>query len=205
MSTSNAHQRSLADDGLDTPPPMLERRSYISWANYDDEYQGETFQNDPRDSLTNTIMLLARAITQHYSTPTNNQLRSSSNTRNQAVVQADRVHIQSENVGNDGRISRHSYNVQEESTERSNVQKETGNVQRNLLTFSSGNVTNVQCYNCSEKGHYAQLEELSVNICMMAIIQPANIDSDEGHNYDSEFISEEVNSMYLHLKKFQKS
>ncbi|GKC17571.1 retrovirus-related pol polyprotein from transposon TNT 1-94 [Tanacetum coccineum] len=91
-----------------------------------------------------------------YSTPINNRLRSSSNTRNQAVVQADRVNIQSKNVGNDGRIARRSYNTQEESAEGSNVQKETGNVQRTLRTSSAGNVTNVQCYNCNAKGHYAQ-------------------------------------------------
>nr|GEV17847.1 integrase, catalytic region, zinc finger, CCHC-type, peptidase aspartic, catalytic [Tanacetum cinerariifolium] len=37
------------------------------------------------DSLTLAMMLLAPAITQHYSTTTNNRLRTSSNTRNQAV------------------------------------------------------------------------------------------------------------------------
>ncbi|GJZ02637.1 retrovirus-related pol polyprotein from transposon TNT 1-94 [Tanacetum coccineum] len=128
---------------------------YPSVIDYDDEYQGETFQNDPEGPLTSAIMLIARAITQRYSTPTNNQLCSSSSIRNQAVVQADRVNIQSKNVGNDGRITRRSYNVQDESAKSSNVLKETRNVQRNLRTTSSENVTNVQCYNCSEKGHYA--------------------------------------------------
>ncbi|GJV08816.1 hypothetical protein Tco_1346472 [Tanacetum coccineum] len=69
------------------------------------------------------MMLLARAITHRYSTPTNNRLRSSSNTRNQAVVQADKVNIQSRNVRNDGIIARRSYNVQEETVEGSNVKK----------------------------------------------------------------------------------
>ncbi|GKE56570.1 hypothetical protein Tco_1495755 [Tanacetum coccineum] len=32
MSTSSAHQQSLADDGSETRPPMLERGSYIPWA-----------------------------------------------------------------------------------------------------------------------------------------------------------------------------
>ncbi|GKD71116.1 hypothetical protein Tco_1325206, partial [Tanacetum coccineum] len=32
MSTSSAHQQSLADVGSETHPPMLERGSYISWA-----------------------------------------------------------------------------------------------------------------------------------------------------------------------------
>ncbi|GKE49051.1 hypothetical protein Tco_1480309 [Tanacetum coccineum] len=35
-----------------------------------------------------------------------------------------------------------------------------------------------------------EIEELSANICMMAIIQPSNIDSDEELSYDSTFISE---------------
>ncbi|GKC91286.1 hypothetical protein Tco_1151935 [Tanacetum coccineum] len=101
------------------------------------------------------MMLLARSITQRYSTPTNNRLRSSSNIRNQIVVQADRVNIQSRNVGNDGKIARHSYN-----------------------NFFDGNIS------------FLDVKELSVNICMMARIQPANIESDEGLSYDSTFISE---------------
>ncbi|GJZ93897.1 integrase, catalytic region, zinc finger, CCHC-type containing protein [Tanacetum coccineum] len=102
--------------------------------------------------------------------------------------------------------------------------------------MSSGSATNVQCYNCSEKVHYAcncpkprvqdskyfmeqtllakqdkagvtltneqndflivdatrmeNFEKLSENICLMARIQPANIDSDVGPSYDSAFLSE---------------
>ncbi|GJR87543.1 integrase, catalytic region, zinc finger, CCHC-type containing protein [Tanacetum coccineum] len=44
------------------------------------------------------MMLLARAITQCYSTPTNNRLCTSSNTRNQAVIQDGSIDIQSKNV-----------------------------------------------------------------------------------------------------------
>ncbi|GJT59566.1 retrovirus-related pol polyprotein from transposon TNT 1-94 [Tanacetum coccineum] len=86
------------------PPPAYYVTHPPSVVDYDDDYQGDTFQNDPEDTLTSAMMLLACAITQRYSTPTNNHLQSSSNTRNQAVVQADRVNIQSRNVGNDGRI-----------------------------------------------------------------------------------------------------
>ncbi|GJS51765.1 retrovirus-related pol polyprotein from transposon TNT 1-94 [Tanacetum coccineum] len=46
------------------------------------------------------FLLLAKAITQNFSNPTNNRLRASSNTRNQAVVQGDMVNIQSRNSGN---------------------------------------------------------------------------------------------------------
>ncbi|GJT24407.1 hypothetical protein Tco_0894344 [Tanacetum coccineum] len=96
-------------------PPAYYVTHPPSVVDYDDEYQGETFQNDPEDFLTTTMMLLACAITQRYSTPTNNRLCSYSNISNQAVVQVDIVNIQSRNVGNDGRITRHSYNVQEET------------------------------------------------------------------------------------------
>ncbi|GKE02561.1 integrase, catalytic region, zinc finger, CCHC-type containing protein, partial [Tanacetum coccineum] len=74
---------------------------------------------------------------------------------NQAVVQGDRVNIQSKNSRNDGRNIRRSY-VQEEIIEGNNVQNDARNIQRTLQTTSSGTATNVQCYNCSEKGHYAR-------------------------------------------------
>nr|GEV54458.1 retrovirus-related Pol polyprotein from transposon TNT 1-94 [Tanacetum cinerariifolium] len=52
---------------------------------------------------------------------------------------------------NDGRNTRRSY-VQEEIIEGNNVQNDAGNIQRTLRNTSSGTATNVQCYNCSEKG-----------------------------------------------------
>ncbi|GJX13472.1 hypothetical protein Tco_0205230 [Tanacetum coccineum] len=60
------------------------------------------------DKLTTAMMLLARAITQCYSTPTNNRLRLSSNTRNQPVVQDGRVDIQSKNVGYIGKQNKNA-------------------------------------------------------------------------------------------------
>ncbi|GJZ99680.1 gag-pol polyprotein [Tanacetum coccineum] len=126
-----------------------------SVVDYDDDYQGDEFQNNSEDPLTSAMMLLARAITQRFSNPTNNRLRTSSNTRNQAIVQADRVNIQRINSGNDGRNTRRSY-VQEEIMKGNNVQNDAGNTQRTLRTTSLGAAANVQCYNCSEKGHYAR-------------------------------------------------
>ncbi|GJW49188.1 hypothetical protein Tco_0090539 [Tanacetum coccineum] len=70
--------------------------------------------------------------------------------------------------------------------------------------FELGSAANVQCYNCSEKvtlfdeqndflvadvTRMEEIEELSANICLMAIIQPANINSDERPSYDSTFLS----------------
>nr|GFA88700.1 hypothetical protein [Tanacetum cinerariifolium] len=199
MSTSNVHQ--LTDVSSKTRPPMLERVNALrakklqkyhdplalvahtgsssrtsspyyvthpsAMVDYDDDYQGDTIQNNSDDPLT-------------Y---------------------------------NDAR-----------------------NIQRTLQTASSRTIANVQCYNCSEKGHYAhnclksrirdskyfmehmllakqdesrviltneqndflfadasrmeEIKELSANICLMARIQPADIDSDAGPSYDSAFLSE---------------
>ncbi|GKC94075.1 hypothetical protein Tco_1159517 [Tanacetum coccineum] len=40
---------------------------------YEDDYQGEAICDDQEDSLMTTMMLLARAITQRYTIPTNNR------------------------------------------------------------------------------------------------------------------------------------
>ncbi|GJU74204.1 hypothetical protein Tco_1265609 [Tanacetum coccineum] len=76
---------------------------------YDEDYQGDAVQNTSEDPLTSAMILLARAITKRFSNPTNNRLRTSSNTRNQAIVQGDKVNIQSRNSGNDGIDTRCSY------------------------------------------------------------------------------------------------
>ncbi|GJS22299.1 retrovirus-related pol polyprotein from transposon TNT 1-94 [Tanacetum coccineum] len=66
-----------------------------SVVDYEDEYQQDDVHTNSEDPLASAMLLLARAITQKFSTPTNNRLRTSSNTRNQAIIQGDRVNIQS--------------------------------------------------------------------------------------------------------------
>ncbi|GJR59974.1 hypothetical protein Tco_1502136 [Tanacetum coccineum] len=109
----------------------------MSVVDYDDEYQQDDVHNNSEDPLVSAMFLLAKAITQNFSNSTNNRLRASSNTRNQAIIQGDRVNIQSRNSGNTGRNSRRAY-VQEEVVEGMNAPKETGNVQRTLRTPSLG-------------------------------------------------------------------
>ncbi|GJS90408.1 hypothetical protein Tco_0773044 [Tanacetum coccineum] len=105
-------------------------------------HTGDTVQNNFDNLLTSTRILLDRAITQNFSNPTNNRLCTSSNTINQAIVQGDRVNIQSKNSGNDGRNTRRSY-VQGEVIESNNVQNDAGNIHRTLRTASSGTLVNV--------------------------------------------------------------
>ncbi|GJS49939.1 retrovirus-related pol polyprotein from transposon TNT 1-94 [Tanacetum coccineum] len=103
------------------------------------------------------MMLLARAISQKFSSPTNNRLRVSSNTKNQVVVQDGRVDIQIKNAGNgenvtknEGRNRNQMFNAGNGSNERNQI------VQRVPRIDSNPNKANMQCYNCNEKGHYAR-------------------------------------------------
>nr|GEW11229.1 retrovirus-related Pol polyprotein from transposon TNT 1-94 [Tanacetum cinerariifolium] len=67
--------------------PELSKYVTMVFVDYEDEYQGELQGDSQEDKLTNVMMLLAQAITQKFFIPTNNHFRTSSNTRNQAVIQ----------------------------------------------------------------------------------------------------------------------
>ncbi|GKA71801.1 putative ribonuclease H-like domain-containing protein [Tanacetum coccineum] len=163
------------------------------------EKSHDPLSSSKKDSLVSAMLLHAKAITQNFSNPTNNHLRASSNTRNQAIIQGDRVNIQSRNSGNTGRNNRRAY-VQEEVVEGMNAPNETGNVQRTLRTPSSGNTSTDEAgvILTDEKNDFLfvdasrmeEIEELSVNICLMARIQPADHTSDDGPSCESAFISE---------------
>ncbi|GJX86739.1 hypothetical protein Tco_0337513 [Tanacetum coccineum] len=121
-----------------------------SVVDYDEEYEQDDVHNHSEDPLASAMLLLAKAITQNFSNPTNNRLRASSNTRNQAVIQGDRVNIQNRNSGNVGRNNRRAY-VQGEVVEGMNATNETANVQRIVRTPTPGNTSTGQCYNCGGK------------------------------------------------------
>ncbi|GJY49720.1 hypothetical protein Tco_0439676 [Tanacetum coccineum] len=176
-------------------------------------YQHDDVHNNSEDPLVSAMLLLAKAITQNFSNPTNNRLRASSNTRNQAIIQRDRVNIQSRNSGNTGRNSRRAY-VQEEVVEGMNASNETGNwkghyarncpkprvrdskyfmEQMLLAKQDEAGVILTDEQNdflFADASMMEEIEELSANICLMARIQPADHSSDDGPSYESAFISE---------------
>ncbi|GJR24795.1 hypothetical protein Tco_0973322 [Tanacetum coccineum] len=131
---------------------------------------------DSSNPLVSAMLLLAKAITQNFSNLTNNRLRASSNTRNQAIIQGDRVNIQSRNSGNTGRNSRRAY-----------VQEEVAILQ----LFNATNVVKKDIMlGIVQSQGMEEIEELSANIYLMARIQPADHTSDDGTSYESAFISE---------------
>ncbi|GKE05730.1 retrovirus-related pol polyprotein from transposon TNT 1-94 [Tanacetum coccineum] len=102
-----------------------------SAVDYEDEYQGELQGNSQEDKITTAMMLLALAVTQKFSRPTNNRYggNGNKNARRQNLNQAFNA-----GTGND---------------EKNQI------VQRVPRTESTPGKANVQCYNCNEKGHYA--------------------------------------------------
>ncbi|GJW06171.1 hypothetical protein Tco_1568594 [Tanacetum coccineum] len=172
-----------------------------SVVDYDDDYQRDAIQNNSEDPLTSAMILLARTITQRFSNPTNNHLHTSSNTKNQAIVQGDRVNIQSKNYGNDGRNIRRSY-VQEEIIEghyacncpKPRVRDSKYFMEQILLAKQNESgviITDEQNeFLFANALRMEEIEKLSANICLMARIQPTNFDSNEGPSYDSAFLSE---------------
>nr|GEV47534.1 hypothetical protein [Tanacetum cinerariifolium] len=163
---------------------------------YDDDYQEDAVPNNSNDPLTYAMILLARAITQRFSNPTNNRLCTSSNTRNQAIVQGDKVNIQSKNSRNDGKSIRRLY-VQEEIIEGNNVQNyaETHRelfelrLQELLQMFNASTAVRKNDFLVADASRMKEIVELSANIWLMARIQPSIIDYDVRPSYDYAFLS----------------
>ncbi|GKF27936.1 hypothetical protein Tco_0094278, partial [Tanacetum coccineum] len=158
------------------------------------------------------MMFLARAITQKFSTPANNHLRTSSNTRNQAVIQDGRVDIQTKNAGyggnsnkNLGRQNRNqAFNIGNGNDDSIQI------VQRVPQTESTPGKTNVQEQMLvamkDEDGSNLKdeendfmlnnsygdetLEELTSVVITMGRIQLADENADFKPSYDAKAVSE---------------
>ncbi|GJU98252.1 retrovirus-related pol polyprotein from transposon TNT 1-94 [Tanacetum coccineum] len=133
-------------------------------------------QTNSEDPLASAMLLLALAITQNFSNPTNNHLRTSSNTKNQAIIQGDRVNIQSKK-------SAKSLGFKVFLEQMLLAKQDEAGV---ILTDEHNDFLFVDASRMEE------IEELSANICLMARIQPDNNTSDVGPSYDFAFINLEA-------------
>ncbi|GJY38094.1 integrase, catalytic region, zinc finger, CCHC-type containing protein [Tanacetum coccineum] len=150
-----------------------------SVVDYDDDYQGDAVQNTFEDPLTSAMILLARAITQRFSNPINNRLRTSSNTRNQANVQCYNCSEKSHYARNcpKPRVRDSKYFIEQMLLAKQDKARVILIDEHNDFLFSDAT-------------RMEKIEELSANIRLMARIQPANINYDAGPGYDSVFLSE---------------
>ncbi|GJR65298.1 hypothetical protein Tco_0011363 [Tanacetum coccineum] len=110
---------------------------------------GSTSTDNLIESLTNTLTLLTQSYKSHLP-QTNNQLRTSSNARNKATVQDDKVVVQDVrgryNVNNQGRPFQRNY-----------ARVGTGNVggQNRVGNMNLGQAKPIMCYKCKGIGHIA--------------------------------------------------
>ncbi|GJV56821.1 retrovirus-related pol polyprotein from transposon TNT 1-94 [Tanacetum coccineum] len=113
---------------------------------------GSTSTDNLIESLTNTLALLNQSLKAHLP-QTNNQLRTSSNARNNATVQDGRVVVQ------DVR-GRYNANNQGRPFQRNNARGNVvaGNVggQNRVGNMNPGQDKPIMCYNCKGIGHIAR-------------------------------------------------
>ncbi|GJY12718.1 integrase, catalytic region, zinc finger, CCHC-type containing protein [Tanacetum coccineum] len=148
MSMPNTHQQSLADVGSEIIPLMLERALVSVYNRFaqlinDLERNGIIFPNvTVNTKFLNclqsewlnyvTQVRLAKRLTEDYYDDLLNYLQQF-----KKLVIASRA------------------KKVEKSHDPLALVNDAGNIQRTLRTTSLGTVANVECYNCSEKGHYA--------------------------------------------------
>ncbi|GJY50153.1 hypothetical protein Tco_0440109 [Tanacetum coccineum] len=179
-----------------------------SVVDYDEEYEQDDVHNHSEDPLASAMLLLAKAITQNFTNPTNNHLRASSNTKNQAVVQGDRVNIQSRNFGIVFELPTPAILNRSMLKLRGKKDLMRGNCpsqgffgdskyfieQMLLAKQDEAGVILTDKQNdflFADASRMEDIEELSANICLMARIQPADQNSDDGSRaMSSAFVSE---------------
>nr|GEU53593.1 hypothetical protein [Tanacetum cinerariifolium] len=186
----------------------------VTVVDYDEEYQEKLQGDSQEDKLTTAMMLLAREITQKFSTPTNNHLCISSNTRNQAVVQDGRVDIQTKNAGyggnankNAGRQNRNQvFNAGNRSDDSNQIVQRKPKVrdakylrEQMLLAMkdeAGSNLTNEENDFMLDTSYGEDtLEELTAAIMLMARLQPAD---ENVPSYDAKAVSEVNASSKVH-------
>ncbi|GKA40108.1 retrovirus-related pol polyprotein from transposon TNT 1-94, partial [Tanacetum coccineum] len=127
--------------------------TYVPPVNYQPQFadntqldSGFTLTDDLIENLTKTITLLAQSYKTHIP-QTNNQLRTSSNTRNQATIQNGKVVVQ--NV--QGRQNRGQRNYA-----RGAVAAGNRGVQNRVGNLNPGQAWQIKCYNCNGIEHIAR-------------------------------------------------
>ncbi|GJU17592.1 hypothetical protein Tco_1145558 [Tanacetum coccineum] len=145
---------------------------------YDDDYQGDAFQNNYEDPLTSAMMLLALAITQRFSNPTNNQIQDVHMFKRKSL----RITMYRIMLGIHRELFKlHLQDMLQMFNATIAVRKDEAGV---TLTAEQND------FIVADATRMEEIEELSANICLMAKIQPANIDFDAWPSYDSTFLSE---------------
>ncbi|GKB40446.1 hypothetical protein Tco_0885388 [Tanacetum coccineum] len=133
-------------------------------------HTGDTVQNNFEDPLTSAMILIARAITRNFSNPSNNQIQD--------------VHMFKRKL-----LRVTMFRMMLETFEELFELRLQELLQMFNATTAVRKATMLVIIQSQESG-IQKIKELSANICLMARIQPADIDSDARPSYDSAFLSE---------------
>nr|GEV70302.1 hypothetical protein [Tanacetum cinerariifolium] len=138
LAHSNASSSQSHANSSYSPQPYYDTHPSLV-ADYEDEYQRDLQEDSQKNKLTTAMMLLAQAITQKFSIPTNNHLRTSSNTRNQAVIQDGRVGIQTKNAVDDNADSEPPYDAKagSEVNASNKVHEQVNHAKRKTIIHAS--------------------------------------------------------------------
>ncbi|GJS41267.1 hypothetical protein Tco_0566310 [Tanacetum coccineum] len=167
----------VAHTGSSSRPPSAYYVTHPpSVVNYDNDYQGDAFQNNYEDPLTSKMMLLARTITQRFSNPTKNRLCTSSNTITKQLCKLTEMMLGTHRELFEVRLQ----DMLQMFNAIISMRKDEAGV---TLTDEQND------FLVADATRMEEIEELSTNICLMAIIQPTNIDSDAWLSYDSAFLN----------------
>jgi cytochrome c553 len=140
--------------------PQNNTTQLVPYNNNDDVYYSNSHEDDDEEfnTLNQGLALIARAFSK-FSNKTNNLQRSSSNTRNQAVVHDGRVEIHNRNYGRSGSgSSSGNYGNGQKFNNNGGFRKNSGASQQRsepVVTRNSNSGNAVWCYNCNERGHIA--------------------------------------------------
>nr|GEV05305.1 hypothetical protein [Tanacetum cinerariifolium] len=135
---------------------------------------------DPTTAMNMALTLMAKAFKLNYSTPTNNNQRISSNTRNMQIAQPWM------NMGQDRQmqmVGGYGGNQFRHSSER-NASGQNGN--------------QIRCYNCRGVADLDEIEEVNANCILMANLQQA---STSGTQTDSALVYDTDGSAEIHHEK----
>ncbi|GJV43094.1 hypothetical protein Tco_1427630 [Tanacetum coccineum] len=165
MSTSNVHQQSLVDAGSETRSPLLGRCSYIPWASHFRRYLN--LKRETRKWLNKEIDDVMMEEIQDVHMFKRKSLR------------VPMVRMMLETYKELYELRHHELLQMFNAT--TVVRKDEVGV---ILT----NEQNYFLF--ADVSGMGEIEELSANICLMARIQPTNIDLEAGPSYNSAFLSE---------------
>ncbi|GJW20370.1 retrovirus-related pol polyprotein from transposon TNT 1-94 [Tanacetum coccineum] len=170
-----------------------------SVVDYEDEYQQDDVHTNSEDPLRSVMLLLARAITQKIFTPINNRLRTSSNTRNQAIIQRDRTErfqrtLRTSSSRNTSTVQCYNYSGKghyAKNCPKPRVRDSKYFMEQMLLAKQDEAgviLTDEQNdFLFTDASRMEEIEELSANICLMASNSTTDNTFDAGSSYDSAF------------------